>query len=62
MMSKEILLKGLLFSIKEKVLNKFISRLFPIKNFEKNPRRESPEVATEPATEPINYKKSKLTL
>ena len=54
---------GLLFSAKEKVLNKFKSRLFPIKNFDKIPICEStPEVATEPATEPINYKKSKLKL
>ena len=41
----------LLFSTREKVLNSFKSRLFPITNLDKIPTREpatKPEVATEP--------------
>ena len=44
----------LLFSAREKVLNSFKSRLFPIKNLDKISTREptpKPEVAKEPATE-----------
>ena len=50
---------GLLFSAREKVLNSFKSRLFPIKNLDKIPTRES---AAEPAAEktPSKNKKSKL--
>ena len=40
---------GLLFSAREKVLNSFKSRLFPIKNLDKIPTHEpTPEPATEP--------------
>ena len=59
----------LLFSAKEKVLNSFKSRLFPIKNRDKIPTRKpaaepKPEVAIEPAPElaPTKHKKSKLKL
>ena len=40
---------GLLFSARENVLNKFKSRLFPIKNLGKTPTCEpKPEVITKP--------------
>ena len=49
----------LLLSVREKVLNSFKNRLFPIKNLDKIATREAtlepatePEVAKEPATEP----------
>ena len=43
---------GLLFSAREKVRNSFKSRLFPIKNVDKIPRREpTPKPATEPTAE-----------
>ena len=59
--------------MREKVLNSFKSRFFPIKNLDKIPRHEpaaepTPEVATEPtpklATEatPTKHKKAKLKL
>ena len=49
---------GLLFSAREKVLDNFKSRLFPIKNLYKIPTREP---ATDPAKEPTptKHKKSK---
>ena len=59
---------GLLFSAREKVLNNFKNRLFPIKNLDKIPAREptpevqsEQEVATEPgvATEPTKATKAK---
>ena len=50
---------GLLFSAREKVLNTFKSKLFPIKNLDKIPRHEpvpepatEPKIAKEPATKP----------
>ena len=46
---------GLLYSAREKVLNSFKSRLFPIKDFNKIPTHKpatEPEVVKEPATEP----------
>ena len=65
----------LLFSAREKVLNSFKSRFFPIKNLDKIPSRDpgtepatESEVATEPAlkpateTTPTKHKKSKLKL
>ena len=60
-MEKEFFFKylGLLFSAKEKVLNNFRIRIFPIKIPTLDP---TPEVATEPATEPTKHKKSKLKL
>ena len=54
---------GLLFSTKEKVLNSFKSRLFPIKNVVKIPtRKPTPEPATEPevAREPTKATKAKI--
>ena len=56
---------GFLFSAREKVLNSFISRLFPIKDLDKIPTREpatEPEVATEPTKEKIKCKISSLKL
>ena len=50
---------GLLFSAREKVVNNFKSRLFPIKNLDKVPTREP---TPEPVTEPTKQKKSKLKL
>ena len=53
---------GLSFSAREKVLNRFKSRLFPLKNLNKTPTREpTPEPATEPevATEPTKATKAK---
>ena len=65
----------MLFSAREKVLNSFKSRFFPIKNLDKIPSRDpgtepatESEVATEPApkpateTTPTKHKKSKLKL
>ena len=53
----------LLFSLREKVLNSFRKRLFPIKNLDQIPIREptpQPEVAKEPATtEPTKATKAK---
>ena len=46
----------LLFSIGEKVLNNFKSKLFPIKNLEKIPTREQ---ATEPTSETTKATKPK---
>ena len=44
---------GLLFSAREKVPNRFKSRLIPIKNLDKIPTREpTPEVATKPEVAP----------
>ena len=49
--------------MREKVLSNFKSRLFPIKNLHKIPTHvPTPEIATEPATEPTKHKKSKLKL
>ena len=63
---KNIFLKnnlGLSFSAREKVLNNFKSRLFPIKNFDRIPTREPTlEPTPELATEPNKHKKSKLKL
>ena len=58
-MKKSIFLNnlGLLLSAREKVLNSFKSRLFPIKNLDKIPTREP---AAEPAAQPTKHKKSKL--
>ena len=66
---------GLLFSVREKVLNSFKSRLFPIKNVDKIPTHEpppkpaaeptetTPKVATKSAeATPTEHKKSKLKL
>ena len=52
---------GLLFTAREKVLNSFKRRLFPIKNLEKIATREA---AAEPDTDktPTKHKKSKLKL
>ena len=50
---------GLLFSAREKVLNNFKTKLFPIKKLDKIPTREpTPELATEPTKQT----KSKLKL
>ena len=59
---------GLLFSGREKVLNSFKSRLFPIEKLDKIPTREPTEPATEPAPKPATkatpteHSKSKLKL
>ena len=56
---------GLSFSAREKVLNRFKSRLFPQKNLNKTPTREpTPEPATEPevATEPTKATKAKCKI
>ena len=57
---------GLLFSAREKVLNSFKSRLFPIKNLDTFPTREptrgtttETKVAKEPAKQPIKATKAK---
>ena len=74
---KGIFYLGLPFSGREKVLNSFKSRLFPIKNLDKIPTCQptpepdaeaTPEVATEPIPKPpagatpTKHKKSKLKL
>ena len=59
---------GLLFSGREKVLNSFKSRLFPIEKLDKIPTREPAEPVTEPAPKPATkatpteHSKSKLKL
>ena len=51
---------GLLFNAREKVLNNFKSRLFPIKNLDKIPTREpTRELTPELSIEPTKQKKSK---
>ena len=53
----------LLFSARENVLNTFKSRLFPIKNLDKIPTRESTsEVATEPTKATKAETKRKISL
>ena len=50
---------GLLFSAREKLLNNFRNRLFPIKHLDRIPTCEpSRESTPELATEPTKYKKS----
>ena len=55
---------GLLFSGREKVLNSFKSRLFPIEKLDKIPTREPTEPAPKPTTKaaPTEHSKSKLKL
>ena len=51
---------GLLFNAREKVINNFKSRLFPIRNLDKIPTREpTRELTPELSTEPTKQKKSK---
>ena len=55
----------LLFRTREKVLNSFKSRLFPIKNLDKTPTREpatEPEVASEPTKAKTKHKISSLKI
>ena len=53
---------GLLFSTREKVLNKFESRLFPIKNWaEILPTKPTPKLAPEPTKYKKLWMKSQLT-
>ena len=53
----------LLFHAREKVLNNFKSRLFPIKNLDKISIREStPQPTPELAKKQTNHKNSKLKL
>ena len=52
---------GLLFSAREKILNNFKRRLFPIKKLDKIPTHgPTCEPTPELATEPTKHKKSKL--